>query len=124
MVRSDNQATVKAKLIVPGANIGVTEGAEKLLHKRGVLCIPDFIANAGGVICAAVEYAGGTREQAFRVIDEKVRGNTVETLERTRREAAVQMARERVTKAMQYQRFSSRRRLQESGVKPVFRAVS
>ena len=130
VIRSDNQATVKAKLIVPGANIGVTERAEKLLHKRGVLCIPDFIANAGGVICAAVEYAGGTEGQVYDVIDEKVRGNTTEVLERTRRdkvlprEAAVQMARERVATAMQYQRFTSRRRLQESGVKPVFRAVS
>ena len=130
VIRADNQATVKARLIVPGANIGVSENAEKLLHKRGVLCVPDFIANAGGVICAAVEFAGGTEREAFRVIDEKVRANTAETLERTRRdkilprEAAVRMARERVYSAMQYQRFGSRRRLQEPGVKPVFRAVS
>ena len=130
VIRSDNQATVKAKLIVPGANIGVTEHAEKLLYKRGVLCVPDFIANAGGVICAAVEYAGGTEKQAFEVIDEKVRGNTIEVLERTKRdkilprEAAVQMARERVGKAMQYQRFNSGRRFKQPGVKPVFRAVS
>ena len=72
----------------------------------------------------------GTEGQVFEVIDEKVRGNTTEVLERTRRdkvlprEAAVQIARERVAKAMQYQRFTLRRRLQESGVKPVFRAVS
>ena len=130
VIRSDNQATVKAKLIVPGANIGVTERAEKLLYKRGVLCVPDFIANAGGVICAAVEYAGGTEKQAFEVIDEKVRGNTIEVLERTKRdkilprEAAVQMARERVGNAMQYQRFNSGRRFKKPGVKPVFRAVS
>ncbi len=130
VVRADNQATVKAKLIVPGANIGVTERAEKLLHKRGVLCVPDFIANAGGVICAAVEYAGGTEKQAFQVIDEKVRGNTLETLERTRRdkilprEAAVQMARERVGNAMKYQRFNSGRGFKQPGVKTIVRAVS
>lgn len=132
VIRSDNQATVKAKLIVPGANIGVTERAEAMLYKRGVLCIPDFIANAGGVICAAVEYAGGSEKQAFQVIDEKVRGNTAETLERTKRdkilprEAAVQMARERVTAAMQYQRFHrpvSGRGPKQPGVKPVVRAV-
>ncbi len=130
VIRADNQATVKAKLIVSGANIGVTEKAEKLLHKRGVLSIPDFIANAGGVICAAVEYAGGTESQAFRVIEQKVRSNTAEVLERTRRdrilprEAAVQMARERVSNAMQYQRFHSGRRPKQPGVKPVVRAVS
>jgi glutamate dehydrogenase/leucine dehydrogenase len=117
---------------VPGANIGVTERAEAMLHKRGVLCIPDFIANAGGVICAAVEYAGGTEKHVFQVIDEKVRGNTAETLDRTKRdkilprEAAVQMARERVTAAMQYQRFhrpASGRGPKQPGVEPVVRAI-
>ena len=112
VIRADNQETVKAKLIVPGANIGVTEEAEAALHKRGVFCVPDFIANAGGVISAAVEYGGGTEGQVFGIIDEKVRSNTTETLERMKRdnvlprEAAVAMARERVAKAMNYQRFN------------------
>lgn len=112
VVRVDNQDTVQAELIVPGANIGITEEAERLLYERGVLCVPDFIANAGGVICAAVEYAGGTEAQVFDVIDEKVRNNTAETLERMRRkkilprEAAVAMARERVCAAMRYERFN------------------
>ena len=35
---------------------------KQALHERGVLVLPDFIANAGGVICAAIEYRGGTRE--------------------------------------------------------------
>jgi glutamate dehydrogenase (NAD(P)+) len=76
-----------------------------------VLCIPDFIANAGGVICAAVEYAGGRKRDAVRAIDEKVRANTAEMLERAEREqippraAAVKMARERVDAAMTYTRF-------------------
>jgi glutamate dehydrogenase (NAD(P)+) len=111
VIRADNQDTVKAKLIVPGANIGITDEAELMLHERGVLCIPDFIANAGGVICAAIEYAGGTERQAFDAIAEKIRANSAEMLERARRqripprEAAVAMARERVVSAMQYQRF-------------------
>lgn len=111
VVRQDNQGSVKAKLIVPGANIGVTEEAEKLLHERGVLCIPDFIANAGGVICAAVEFAGGGKQQALLTIDEKVSNNTNEMLKRMDtkgiqpREAAVEMARERVAEAMKYTRF-------------------
>ncbi|MDH3374964.1 MAG: Glu/Leu/Phe/Val dehydrogenase [Gammaproteobacteria bacterium] len=130
VIRADNQATVKARLIVPGANIGVTEEAEAMLHKRGVLCVPDFIANAGGVICAAVEYGGGTQGQVFPIIDEKVRGNTAETLERMKsggilpREAAVAMARERVGAAMRYQRFNSRGGLKKPGVDFVMRAVS
>jgi len=111
VVRADNQADVKAKMIVPGANIGVTGEAEAALAERGVLCVPDFIANAGGVICAAVEYAGGSQRQAMTTIEEKVRANTDEMLERAQhdgilpRAAAVTMARERIDAAMTYTRF-------------------
>jgi len=111
VIRADNQATVRAAFIVPGANIGITEEAELLLYERGVLCIPDFIANAGGVICAAVEVAGGRQRDAFVAIDDKIRANTAEMLERAGRdaipprEAAVRMARERVDVAMNYTRF-------------------
>jgi len=110
-IRADNQDTVKAKLIVQGANIGITEEAEALLHERGVLCIPDFIANAGGVICAAVEYRGGTQVQAFQKIDERIRANTAEILNAAEREsvvprqAAVTMAGERVRTAMRFGRW-------------------
>jgi glutamate dehydrogenase/leucine dehydrogenase len=112
VIHAGNQADVKAKLIVPGANIGITDEAEHMLYERGVLCIPDFIANAGGVICAAVEYAGGRKRDAMTAIEEKVRANTAEMLERVDRdgipprEAAVQMARERVDAATNYTRFN------------------
>ena len=130
VIRADNQATVKAKLIVPGANIGVTERAEAMLHRRGVLCIPDFIANAGGVICGAVEHAGGSEAQVFPIIEEKVRGNTAEVLERMKherilpREAAVAMARERLDEAMRYRRFSSGWSVQRPRTDHELRAVS
>jgi glutamate dehydrogenase/leucine dehydrogenase len=111
VVREDNEAEVRARMIVPGANIGVTAAAEARLARRGVLCLPDYIANAGGVICAAVEYAGGTRLQALSTIDEKVRANTEEVLTRAfhdgvlPREAADAMARSRVEAATRLRRF-------------------
>jgi glutamate dehydrogenase (NAD(P)+) len=112
VIRTDNQDQVKAKLIVQGANIGVTEEAEALLHDRGVLCIPDFISNAGGVICAAVEYRGGTQIEAFEVIDQSIRANTAEVLEIAEREgilpreAATTMAKKRVVTAMEFGRWN------------------
>jgi len=112
VIRVDNQDQVKARLVAPGANIGVTAEAEKLLHERGVMCLPDFIANAGGVICASVEYHGGAESQALAVIDDKIRGNTREVLERSAtqgvlpRQAAVAMAEERVHRAMALRRWS------------------
>ncbi len=106
----DNAADVKAKLILPGANIAVTPGAEKIFFDRKIISIPDFIANAGGVICGAVEYEGGSASQAFQVIEEKIRTNTREVLERAARgsimpsEAAFAMAKARVVEMMGYRR--------------------
>lgn len=69
-----------------GANISCTPEAEQALRERGVLVVPDFIANAGGVICASVEYCGGTQRAAFDYIDERIRANTRVVLEESRRD--------------------------------------
>jgi len=110
VIRADNVARLDAKLVLQGANIPVTAEAEQTLHKRGVVSVPDFIANAGGVICAAVEYAGGAQTVAFQTIEEKLRYNTAEVLEAARdgaispRQAAVAMSERRVRAAMGYRR--------------------
>jgi glutamate dehydrogenase/leucine dehydrogenase len=112
-IHEDNAETIQAKLILEGANIPATPRAETRLRERGVLCVPDFIANAGGVICAAVEHRGGTESQALAEVTEKIRRNTREVLERARsdgveaRAAAVAMARARVEEAMAFRRSSS-----------------
>jgi glutamate dehydrogenase (NAD(P)+) len=110
-IHMKNVNDVKAKLVICGANIPISAEAEKVLHDKGVLQVPDFIANAGGVICGAVEYHGGTENQVFPVIEHAVGTNTREVLERVYkkkmypREAANQLARERVLDAMKYRRI-------------------
>ncbi len=90
----------------------MTPEAEALLHARGVLSVPDFIANAGGVLCAAVEYRGGTRRQALETIEERIRENTRRVLEdsegsrRLPREAALALAEGRVRAAQAHRRWS------------------
>jgi glutamate dehydrogenase (NAD(P)+) len=101
---------VQAALILPGANLPATTEGERILHDRGVVMLPDFIVNAGGVICGAVEYAGGTAVQAFAAIEERIRDNTREVLARMKstglmpQAVAVAMAEERVREAMSYRR--------------------
>jgi glutamate dehydrogenase (NAD(P)+) len=112
VIDADNVDRLTTKLVVQGANIPVTAEAEATLHRRGVLSVPDFIANAGGVICAAVEYGGGTQTTAFETIEEKVRVNTRQVLEqaaetdKTPRQAALELAEQRVLRAMDYRRWS------------------
>lgn len=48
IINEGNVDRLKTKLVVQGANIPFTAEAEKTLHDRGVLVLPDFIANAGG----------------------------------------------------------------------------
>lgn len=112
VIHAHNLDSLNTKLIVPGANIAVTHDAEEILHKKGILVIPDFIANAGGVICAATEYEGGTEAQALENIKEKIHKNTVQVLESsgknniTPRQAAFNLSRERVKAAGLYHRWS------------------
>jgi len=112
VIHEGNVHRLKTRLIVEGANIPITHGAERQLFERGIICIPDFIANAGGVICAAMEYHGATAMTAMQTIEEKVRHNTEKVLKISLeqniqpREAAIQMATERVKKAMSLRRWS------------------
>ena len=112
VISEDNAHRLKTRLVVQGANIPITLGAEKLLHERGVVIIPDFIANAGGVICAAREYHGATTASALQAIEEKIRHNTQQVLEISRTEnilpraAAIELASERIRKAMSFRRWS------------------
>jgi glutamate dehydrogenase/leucine dehydrogenase len=52
----ENVGKVKAKLVVEGANGPTTPEAELELAKRGVVVVPDFLANAGGVVMSYLEW--------------------------------------------------------------------
>ncbi len=112
VLRADNVDRLKATVVAQGANIPATAEAEQRLAERGVCVIPDFIANAGGVICAAVEYRGGTQEQALAAIVSKIGANTREVLARAANERALPravataLAVERVKHAMSFRRRS------------------
>jgi glutamate dehydrogenase (NAD(P)+) len=110
IIRADNVGRLDTSLVLQGANIPISAEAERTLHERGVLSVPDFIANAGGVICAAVEYHGGTEKAALDTIAEKLARNTEAVLAaaaktgETPRAAAERLARDRVAAAMSYRR--------------------
>ena len=112
VINEQNVERLKTRLVVQGANIAITENAEKRLYEKGVVCVPDFISNAGGVICAAMEYQGSTEQIAMATIAEKVSNNTRTVLALSKehkiipRAAAIQMATERVKKAMSMRRWS------------------
>ncbi len=112
VIHLDNIGKLQARLVVSGANIPFTDEVATILHQRGVLVIPDYIANAGGVICAAVEYHGGSQLAAFQEIAEKIRCNTTAVLEAMKeknilpRQAADDLAESRLRRAMATRRWN------------------
>jgi glutamate dehydrogenase (NAD(P)+) len=112
VVHAGNVEQLKARLVLQGANIPCTLEAEQALHERGVLVLPDFLANAGGVICAAMEYRGSTESAVFASIEERIRNNTREVLEASKsrgilpRQAAENLSVARIQNAMGNRRWS------------------
>nr|MCK4929459.1 Glu/Leu/Phe/Val dehydrogenase [Nanoarchaeota archaeon] len=106
LVTDANKSKIKAKIIVQGSNIPMTPEIEEYLHKKGILVIPDFVANAGGVISSYVEYIGGTPKDMFKMVEEKIIKNTAEVLEKAKkagikpRDAALSIAVDRIKKVM------------------------
>jgi glutamate dehydrogenase (NAD(P)+) len=104
LILPEDIGKIKAKLIVEGSNIPMSAATEATLEEKGIVVIPDFVANAGGVISSYVEYKGGTPEEMFKIVEEKITKNTKIVLEhaknerKTTREAALEIAQMRVRK--------------------------
>lgn len=80
VINEKNKDQVKAKLIVEGSNIPMTENVENYLFEKGVIIVPDFVANAGGVISSYAEYKGINPENIFEMIKEKITRSTEQIL--------------------------------------------
>jgi glutamate dehydrogenase/leucine dehydrogenase len=109
-------ASTNVKLVVEGANLPTSPSSRRILHERGIAVVPDFIANAGGIVAAAhsmaARYSPFVVEPAdiFTMISTKLRANTTAVLDEsssaglTPHEAAYGLAQKRVFDAMQLRR--------------------
>jgi glutamate dehydrogenase (NAD(P)+) len=68
-ITATNVERVQCRIISPGANNPVTPDAERILESRGVICIPDFVSNCGGVLGGTMEFAGMTSPRIIEMID-------------------------------------------------------
>ena len=55
-INADNGDDIRAKVIVEGANGPTTAEADEILNQKGIVLIPDILANAGGVIASYFEW--------------------------------------------------------------------
>lgn len=100
VIHDGNAHLLEAKLVVPGSNIPYAEGTPATLDARGVLAIPDFVSNAGGVLATVAALQGMSGDAARSLVQAAIENNVRRVVERARRdrtspvEAATRIARE------------------------------
>ena len=85
-INEKNKNEIKAKIIVEGANIPMRESIEEEFFRKGVLVVPDFVANAGGVISSYAEYRGYSHEKMFKLVERKIKKATTAVLKQSLKE--------------------------------------
>jgi glutamate dehydrogenase (NAD(P)+) len=66
VITDQNAAKVKARIVCEGANGPTTPAADEILEERGVLVLPDVLANAGGVVVSYFEWVQGLQEYFWK----------------------------------------------------------
>ena len=117
VITAENAHRIKAPLILEAANHPITPDADDLLGDRGVIVLPDILVNAGGVVVSYFEWSQNLQEfhweeervnrelrkvmlQAFHQVQQKVDSEEV-----TYRQAAFEIAVQRVARAVELRGF-------------------
>jgi glutamate dehydrogenase (NAD(P)+) len=111
VISGDNADRVRASIVCEGANGPLTPTADEILDDRGVLILPDVLANAGGVVVSYFEWVQGLQEYFWKEAEVNAKLNDIvtrafnetwathERRETTMRVAAYGLAVERVAEA-------------------------
>ena len=111
MIHAENAGHMNCRMIIEGANSPTTPKADEILGEKGVLVIPDVMANAGGVVVSYFEWVqnlqhfrweeaevndklGTIMRKAYREVSSRARERDI-----TLREAAYELGIERVVEA-------------------------
>ena len=86
VLTADNAEDVKAGYVIEAANGPTTPEASRILHDRGVIVVPDILANAGGVTVSYFEWAQNV--QSFRWELERINDELSKTMRRAYRAVA------------------------------------
>ena len=121
-ITEKNMKNVKAKVVVEGANFPTVDAAQRYFHEKGILLVPDFVANAGAVMGAGKamdnRYSCDILEpqEVYDTVKRKMWKNVGMVLEESKRskrlprEVALAISQERVRKAMELRgRFPKKR---------------
>jgi glutamate dehydrogenase (NAD(P)+) len=77
VITEENADQVKASMICEGANGPVTPAADAILEDKGVLILPDVLANAGGVVVSYFEWVQGLQEYFWKEVEVNAKLNDI-----------------------------------------------
>jgi glutamate dehydrogenase (NAD(P)+) len=79
VITGENADQIKANIVCEGANGPVTPDADVILDDRGILVLPDVLANAGGVVVSYFEWVQGLQEYFWKESEVNAKLNDIIT---------------------------------------------
>ena len=70
-ITADIARKIQARIIVEGANGPTTSGADMILEEKGIMAIPDILANAGGVVVSYFEWVQNKESFKWQEVEVK-----------------------------------------------------
>ncbi|HSK21090.1 MAG TPA: Glu/Leu/Phe/Val dehydrogenase dimerization domain-containing protein [Longimicrobiales bacterium] len=67
ITKEDNASDIQCRMVVEAANAPTTPIADKVLHERGIVVLPDFLANAGGVVVSYFEWTQNLQQMRWDI---------------------------------------------------------
>ena len=68
-ITGENAPKVKAHIVAEAANAGISRDGNQILNDRGILVLPDILANAGGVVISYYEWVQNKQEFFWQLIE-------------------------------------------------------
>lgn len=116
-INSDNATMIKARLIVPGANIPYSSTAEAIMMKNNISFVPGFVSNCGGILKGFLNWNGFSDNEIEKMIINYFVGKIERLFERSKRqdisllETALLISQENLVKTQQRRQMSSKQKI-------------